>query len=441
MSENWICTQCMSPADGPACPQCSAACEPARPIAQALPPQSILAGRYLVGGAVGGGGFGITYRALDLKSPSPEARIVAIKEYFPRSMARRDGELRVVPHEQHAQEFALWRDKVGQEYRTMVHLQNCDAVVHVRDVFSENDTVYLVMDFVQGDTLETRVRTSGALAPKEVMRLLQLFLPQLHRMHAANVLHRDINPANIMLPPGQCPKLIDFGSARPNPRNGNAALTVLVRRGYAPPEQHIRNGRQGTWSDVYGLCACMYFALTGVEPPDAQTRRIHDTLVPLSQLCPQAPDVLTEAIMEGLKLEIPLRLADFEQLWSIVGPAMPYEPEPIDPEPKMEAPLPVTQLYREPESDHPVTQLYRESQTVPAQPSPAAADGQKRLQAAMRAVRLLKIWNPTLAQRIALELEAMQLKRLDATGLDRLNNIIREVGAIFSIVTEILSRK
>lgn len=440
MSENWICTQCMSPAKGIVCPQCGSVCEPARPIAQALPPQSILAGRYLVGGAVGGGGFGITYRALDLKNPDPESRIVAIKEYFPRSMAQRDGDLRVVPHEQHVQEFALWRDKIGQEYRTMVRLQNCDAVVHVRDVFGENDTVYLVMDFVQGDTLETRVRTGGPVPPEEVMRMLQLFLPQLHRMHAANVLHRDINPANIMLPPGQCPKLIDFGSARPNPRSGNAPLTVLVRRGYAPPEQHVRNGRQGAWSDVYGLCACMYFALTGVEPPDAQARRVHDTLVPLSELCPQAPDVLTEAIMQGLQLEIPLRLADFEQLWSLIAPAMPDEPELIDPPPEMEAP-PVTQLYREPEPERPVTQLYREPQAQPVQESPAAAEGQKRLQAAMRAVTLLKIWNPRLAQRIALELEAMQLKGLDETGLERLNGIIREGGAIFSIVTEILFRK
>ena len=449
MNGNWICPMCMSPSEGETCPQCGAQCNQHRPMAQALPPQTILAGRYLVGGAVGGGGFGITYRALDLKPIDPDAPYVAIKEYFPRAMAMRDGDFQVKPHERAAADFALWRDKVGQEYRMLVHLQRCDAVVDVRDVFTENGTVYLVMDFVQGETLESRVKNQGPIPALELIRMLAQLLPELQKMHAANVLHRDINPANIMLPAGKCPKLIDFGSARPNPRSNNTALTVLVRRGYAPPEQHERNGRQGTWTDVYGLCACLYYALSGVEPPDAQARNVNDTLQPLQVLCPEAPDVLTEAIMLGMKMEVPLRVPDFETLWHLIEPAAQEEyDEPDDgltdepmPAPEViRARTQVTQPQPAAEPERPITQLYRgETEILKEQVEIAAL--QKRLQAAMQATKLLKVWNPTLAKRISLELEALKIKISDISAPKRLETIISEGGKVYSAVVSLFFRK
>lgn len=447
MNGNWVCPICMSPSEGETCPQCGTQCWSHKPITQALPPQTILAGRYLLGGAVGGGGFGITYRALDLKPVDPEARYVAIKEYFPRAMARRVDGLLVVPHERATGEFMLWRDKMGQEYRMMLQLQRCDAVVNVRDVFGENGTVYLVMDFVQGDTLESRVRNSGPIPPQELMHMLRQLLPELQKMHAANVLHRDINPANIMLPLGQCPKLIDFGSARPNPRSGNAALTVLVRKGYAPPEQHVRNGRQGTWTDVYGLCACMYYALSGVEPPDAQARGIKDTLQPLQSLCPDAPDVLTEAIMQGLTMEVPLRVSDFSELWYLIEPAMQQEyDEPDDglldnpiPTPAM-AQKQVTRPQPAEKPDCNATQLCRNATEI-LQPQVDRIALQKRLRAAMLTTKLLKLWNPALAKRMLLELEALKIKLSDISAPERLEKIISEGGKVYSAAISLLARK
>lgn len=450
MSEKWVCPQCMSPSEEERCPQCGAQCEEAGSIRQALPPQTILAGRYLVGRAVGGGGFGITYRAIDLTAGPAEEKFVAIKEYFPRSMARRDGDIQVVPYEDHAQDFAVWRDKIGQEYRMMVHLRSCEAVVHVIEAFMENGTVYIVMDFIEGETLESRVKKNGPIPAKELLAMLKQLLPELIRMHAANVLHRDINPANIMLPPGKCPKLIDFGSARPNPRSGNTALTAIVRRGYAPLEQHVRNGRQGTWSDVYGLCACLYFALSGVEPADAQTRQAMDVLRPLPLLCPEAPIVLTEAIMQGLQMEIPMRVPDFETLWSMIEPLMPEEFDDGLVDDDFPAVVSRTVRLREDvvHSDEgtqaeelPVTQLYKpEEQPVPDLRAQLAAL-EKRVQAVEKAAGLLKLVKPAMARRILLEIEALKMKLHDPAAGERLDTIVREGGKIFTAAVEILSRK
>lgn len=449
MNENWVCPMCMCPSRGETCPQCGSQCWSHKPIAQALPPQTILAGRYLLGGAVGGGGFGITYRALDLKAVDPEARYVAIKEYFPRAMARRVNGLLVMPHERATEEFMLWRDKVGQEYRMLVQLRRCDAVVNVRDVFGENGTVYLVMDFVQGDTLESRVRNSGPIPPQELLRMLRQLLPELQKMHAANVLHRDINPANIMLPMGQCPKLIDFGSARQNPRSGNAALTVLIRKGYAPPEQHVRNGRQGTWTDVYGLCACIYYALSGVEPPDAQARSIKDTLQSLQALCPDAPDVLTEATMKGLRLEVPLRVSDFAELWYLIEPAMQQEydepdngllDDPMSTPTMSNAQTQVMWAQSAEKPDRNARQPCSDATEI-LQPQVDIFALQKRLRAAMQAAKLLKIWNPALAKRMLLELDALKIKISDTSAPERLENIISEGGTVYSAAVSLLLRK
>lgn len=447
MNEMWICPQCMSPSEGEICPKCGAECRQYKAIPQSLPPQTILAGRYLVGGAVGGGGFGITYRALDLKPMDPDAPFVAIKEYFPRAMAVRKADLQVKPHEHSTADFSYWRDKMGQEYRMLVHLQRCDAVVDVRDVFAENGTVYLVMDFIQGETLESRIKREGAIPEAELLHMLKPLLPELRRMHAANVLHRDINPANIMLSPGGCPKLIDFGSARPNPRNSNAALTVLVRKGYAPPEQHMRNGRQGTWTDVYGLCACLYYAISGVEPLDAQTRGIKDTLQPLMDVKPDVSIVLTEAVMMGLKLEVPLRVPDFDTLWEMIAPVIQEKCDVLDVDP-VAPPAYEPGMVREqtqytrPQvtSDLPVTQLYRELEQPPV---PVVDIGalEKRLNAAAQATKLLKLLKPALAQRMALELEALRIKISDSNAPERLETIIQEGGKMYSTVVELLFRK
>lgn len=279
-------------------------------LMQALPAQTILKGQYLIERCVGSGGFGITYQAKDLRR---EGSRVAIKEYFPRAVVER-GEKGVVQVRAGSEkEYARWQENYEREYQLLARLRGNRAIMYVHETFRENRTSYLVADFIPGETLEACVRGSGPLSGEAVMALLRPLLPELAKMHHAGILHRDINPGNIMLPPGDMPKLIDFGSARPVPGAGGR-LTSFLRPGFAPPEQYDPRARQGPQVDVYGLCASLYFALTGITPPDGHARTSQDALTPLNALC-RGPERLTRAVTHGLALDADKRPASFEALW------------------------------------------------------------------------------------------------------------------------------
>lgn len=292
MTMPYACTRCMMPTEEAVCPVCGAKTENAQRIRDALPPQTILHGQYLLGAALGGGGFGTTYRALKLESVDPvRGEMVAVKEYFPHSIAARSDDGRVVPQRNDAKLFTNWRDKFVTEYNMLLEASRCPSVVQVLDLFEENNTAYLVMAYVEGETLAHRVREQGAIPPEELMRMMKPFIENLRMLHEKKIIHRDIKPANIILKGSDTPILLDFGSARPN--NPELRKTVLISKGYAPPEQYEENGKQGCWTDVYGLCATMYFALTGQDPADVLERKCtikatgRDPLVPIQKLCPK----------------------------------------------------------------------------------------------------------------------------------------------------------
>lgn len=386
----------------------------------ALPPDTILAGRYLLKQTVGCGGFGVTYRAVGL---GPGGETVAVKEYFPRAVARRGGRGAVVIDEDAAGEFRRWRENYEREYALLSRLRGNRAILNVRETFRENNTSYLVMDFIPGQTLEARVGQAGPIGADEALSQLRDLLPELAKMHHAGILHRDINPANIMLPPGGMPRLIDFGSARPVPREGGR-LTALLRPGYAPPEQYGDRLPQGPWTDVYGLCASLYFALTGVTPQDARQRAVRDELTPLAALC-NAPQRLADAVMKGLALEPAARTASFEALWYALfgGEAAP----PNDAAAKRAAPSAPRRV------------------PVPEQPAGAAACGDHmaaRLAAARRLARRLAPLNA--------EKYGPVQKRLDAlatpgprTAEDRvaLEEAVCRCGKLFAALCALTTRK
>lgn len=311
MKQPYVCTQCMNPTDQPICPKCGGTAENGRRIRDALPPMTILNGKYLLGAAMGGGGFGITYRALKLNSLEPmQGDMVAVKEYFPHQLATRvqeDGG--VVPSLNNQDVFKRWRSKFVQEYQMLRKMDHCPSVVQVLDIFEENNTAYLVMEYIEGITIERRVRSSGPIPADELLPLLEPFINDLCQLNERQVLHRDINPANIILRKDGKPLLIDFGSVRPN--DPATRKTVVVRKGYAPPEQYQAGGEQGAWTDVYGLCATMYFALTGVEPPDSMERKYDDKLQDIGQLCRALTRRQADVLMAGLSMDHTKRPASF----------------------------------------------------------------------------------------------------------------------------------
>ena len=239
-------------------------------------------GRYEILAVLGQGGFGITYRARDVQL----GREVAIKEYLPSALAVRQESATVLPRStKMADDFGWGRDRFVTEGRTLASLHRVPAIVHVFDFLEANGTAYIVMELLSGETLEDRIARNGKLGPEEVDRVLWPLLDGLEQVHSAGFLHRDIKPANILLDASGNPTLIDFGASRAAMVGRTAAMTAIFTPGYAAAEQ-MTSAKQGPWSDIYGLAATIYHAITGKAPPNAFDRMLDDIYEPLTKIAP-----------------------------------------------------------------------------------------------------------------------------------------------------------
>ncbi len=283
------CLHCMSPLPEPGavCPVCGLDNANVQNQQHQLPAGSILAGTYFVGAALGQGGFGVTYVGWDLMFDQK----VAIKEYYPDGCATREQSTHstVVPMiGEKGEFFTRGRQKFVDEARVLARFSGDPCIVGVRRFFQENGTAYIVMDFVEGQTLKAYARERGGKIPsKELLELLKPLMGSLSRVHEAGLLHRDIAPDNIMLTPEGTVKLLDFGAARQISAMGEKSLTINVKHGFAPEEQYRTHGEQGPWTDIYALCATVYCLSTGKLPPQTMDR-LADNLAPAP---PNAPPV------------------------------------------------------------------------------------------------------------------------------------------------------
>lgn len=244
----------------------------------ALPPGTVLAGDYRIGRVLGAGGFGITYLAEELSL----ARLVAIKEYFPVDFAARDGDLAAQPRSEECRSDYQWGlDRFLDEARTLA-LFDHPNIVRVHRYFKDRNAGFIVLSYEDGQSLKAWLKSLGR-APRqmEIDQLLAPLLDALEIVHAADYLHRDIAPDNIIIRPDRSPVLIDFGSARTDIAQHSRTVSALVKPGYSPFEQYATTSRQqGPWSDIYSLAATLYQAVTGKRPPDAPSRMVEDDLVP-----------------------------------------------------------------------------------------------------------------------------------------------------------------
>jgi hypothetical protein len=231
---------------------------------------------------LGQGGFGITYYARD----TTLGREVAIKEYLPTTLALREDTMVVPRSTQLAADFVWGRERFLEEARILATLEGAPAVVRVYDFLEANGTAYMVMGLARGETLDERLRREGRLAPAVVERLLERLLDGLEAVHKTGFLHRDVKPANIILDANNNPTLIDFGASRASMADRTAAMTAIFTPRYAAAEQ-LTAAKQGPWTDVYGVSATIYHAITGEAPPSSLERALNDTYVPLTRLLPQ----------------------------------------------------------------------------------------------------------------------------------------------------------
>lgn len=236
-----FCPYCMSPVEpGEPCPVCGLTEGSYTPSHHHLPPGTVLRDRYLVGRALGEGGFGITYIGCDLRLELK----VAIKEYFPTDRASRMSSvsLDVSSYAGAAgSRYENGKERFLQEARTMARMEKLSTIVSVRDFFEVNNTAYIVMEYVDGTTFKELVeQRGGRISAGELLHTIEPLFSALSSMHALGLIHRDISPENLMLEKGEV-RLLDFGCARET-AGGDATLTIALKHGYAPVEQYQSKG-------------------------------------------------------------------------------------------------------------------------------------------------------------------------------------------------------
>ena len=307
------CPYCMEPlTEETPCTRCGKKPEDYIPSVHHLPPDTLLQGRYRIGRVLGEGGFGITYLGLDENL----GRLVAVKEYFPTSFVLRENSvsLGVTCYTSQGKDFyEKGRDQSLQEARTMARLDKAQEIVRVMDFFSANNTAYLVMEFLEGETLKELVAHRGPIPAKELLDLMRPVVGAVGTIHQAGILHRDISPDNVMVLKDGGVKLMDFGCARE--LEGGRTMTVVLKHGFAPLEQYTGRG-QGPWSDVYSLSATLYYCLTGKVPPRAVERSEEaDELVSPTRLGAELTPRQERALLKGLAVHTRDRWQSAEEFY------------------------------------------------------------------------------------------------------------------------------
>ena len=262
----------------------------------ALKPGTILDGKYLVGEMLGQGGFGITYIGFDLLLEQK----VAIKEYYPMStgMVSRENSTTVVWSSAVMQKSGMEKgfDSFLKEARKMAKLGGIPGVVGVKSVFIQNETAYIVMDFIEGETLLKKLQRGGPMDYGTCVSLMTPIMQALAEVHKHGIIHRDISPDNIMVQSDGKLILLDLGAAKDldiQGKDGNVQSSQMVaKHGFSPVEQYGQAGKIGPWTDVYAMAATIYYCCTGVLPPSATDRMIEDTLTCRPRLTKEQFDVL-----------------------------------------------------------------------------------------------------------------------------------------------------
>ena len=261
-----------------------------------LPSGHLLLHRYSIQHSIAQGGFGITYLAIDQKLEQE----VCIKELFILGNSTRGANMTVLSQGHSTFTFQEFVDRFIQEARQLVKFQHPN-IVRVIDIFEENDTAYMVMEYVKGETLKQHIQQKGILAEKEAMLLISQLLDAVESVHSKGMLHRDIKPENILISKEERVVLIDFGSAREFAEGKTTHQTAMITPGYAPPEQYSERAKRGPFTDIYALGATLYNLLTG-EKPIASTDRSFEELVPPHQLNPKISLQVSNAILKAMEL-------------------------------------------------------------------------------------------------------------------------------------------
>lgn len=299
------------------CPYCGYVEGSSAKEAYQLHPGVIIGERYQIGMAVGVGGFGITYKAWDLKLDA----LVAIKEYYPAGIVNRiPGNKDVIIFSgKRKNDFEFGRVRFLDEAKNMARFASNRNIVHVFDYFEENNTAYIVMEFLDGVALNVFLHENGEKMDLQTgIRIAVSVGEALRDIHKNGIVHRDISPDNIFICINNTIKLIDFGAARFS-LNEDRKMTVILKPGFAPPEQYESVNDQGPWTDIYALGATLYLILTGVKPSESTNRKINDDVKYPHELEPSIPINISNAIMKAMAIDRHMRFNNIDDFLNALG--------------------------------------------------------------------------------------------------------------------------
>jgi len=263
----------------------------------------------MIGKVLGAGGFGIVYKAWDEIADVP----VAIKEYYPSGLVTRTpgtGYLYLVAQNR-ANEFNYGRQRFAAESGGSMRIDSLfggnPSLLHDVSAFDENGTSYLVMEYLEGETLTKHIEMNGQLAVAEGLSMILAVLGAVRDIHLAEIIHRDISPDNIIICADGTVKLIDFGAASFGKNDKNINIERVMKPGYSPPEQYEPTSRTGVHTDIYAIGATLYYALTGIKPDESTNRKDSDLLATPQSLNPEISKSISDAILKSMAIDYRLR--------------------------------------------------------------------------------------------------------------------------------------
>lgn len=313
-----LCIGCMRELDNmDVCQHCGLVQKDYAPTPRCLIPGTRLSNRYILGRILGEGSFGITYIGWDEVLAFP----VAIKEYYPADLVSRDvirgndTDVYMYANIEEA-EYHKKLERFLKEARDLTRFNQLNAIVSVRDFFYENNTAYIVMDYIRGESLKSYVKRRGAIDAAEVLDMFKPVLESLIKVHEIGIIHRDISPDNLLFDEEHNLVLIDFGSAELQNADFTRSVTIMFKRGFSPEEQYRSYGKQGAWTDIYALCTTIYYAMTASIPDEAIQRTLEDRVIPLWELSDiNLSNVQMKAIMKGMKVRAEDRYQNVKDLY------------------------------------------------------------------------------------------------------------------------------
>lgn len=278
-----------------------------------LLPGTVLNGKYIIQSVIGEGGFGITYKAKYIDDDSE----IAVKEYYPFGYVNRSNyvsnEVSTNVTQEREELFFASKNRFIREAEILSRFSDAPGIVKILDYFEENNTAYIVMEYLEGMTMLRYVRENGPMSIEKAAELTMPIMELLSNLHKNDVIHRDISPDNIMIC-DDCAKLIDFGMACPI---STYSASVALKPGYAPEEQYRKKGELGSWTDVYSLCATIYKCITGITPEDSISRMVEDKIKKPSEVGVEINSEIENVIMRGMGVTKMQRIEKFDEILEV----------------------------------------------------------------------------------------------------------------------------